>query len=253
MERSAHAETVEMRIDLPIIVIGQSHTYALQRGVADNIKEGVLPADSAKFRFLDTNQISGWVSNGVVSKDFINTLDRNSHFVSMLGGNFYNVFGLVEHPMKFDFFCDGSTADSVDTTREIIPYHLMRRHFKTSLTPFLLSPMKQFKEHFAGKAFHICSPPLIATEDHIRRTDQFFKEKLTNGVAPRTIRKKLFDLHSSVIATACREIGVRFLPAPAEAVDGAGILLEKYWGDSTHATRQYGRILHNQILRALAL
>lgn len=241
-----------MKIDLPVVVIGQSHTYALKNGIEANIKSGVFAENSAKFSFINTYDFADYFKGGGVAVEFMEKFDRNSHFVSMFGGQLHNIFGLIEHPIKFDFFCDNSTVNSIDVGRTIIPYQLMKLHFRKTLDVFPLHAMKQLKEYFTGKNIHLSSPPLIASEDCIRKTTVYFRDKLANGIAPISLRKKLYDLHSDVVSSACREIGFTYIYPPNEAVDASGMLLEKHWDDSTHAAPSYGQILHRQVLEALS-
>jgi hypothetical protein len=241
-----------MKIDLPIVVIGHSHTYSLKKGIEDNLSEGLFSKDSAEFTIIDASQVSPQISGGYVTQEFLDGFDKNSHFVSMLGGNLHNVFGLIEHPTKFDFFLDRETGGSPDLSREIIPYHLMRLHFENTIKANPINGIKKYKDYFLGKAIHLASPPLIADDDFITATTVYFKDKLHYGIAPDSLRKKLCDLHADVFRSACEEIGLRYVSPPGEALDASGFLLREYWADSTHATRAYGRLLHRQIMEALS-
>lgn len=229
-----------------VAVIGQSHTHALQRGMTPD----------SRLSFIDTNTIKpSWLNkDGVPKPEFLAGYDPSSHCVSMLGGNFHTVFGLVEHDVRWDFFCEVSNIHSADITRQIIPYHLMQQFFYNSLHKNVLVPMTHLRGFFKGQMIHLCSPPHFYDSEHIHKYPYYFKGKLANGVTPIPIRKKLFDLHSKIIFDHCAKIGVIFMPPPAESMDESGHLLRPYWAnDSAHAGNAYGSLLQKQIVEALSL
>ena len=88
---------------------------------------------------------------------------------------------------------------------------------------------------------------------HIHRFPGPFKGTLRRGVTPAPIRAKLYRINSDIFRGSCAELGVDFVPPPAEAVDAAGFLKPQYWTrDPTHANHVYGRLLMKQIKEQLA-
>ena len=72
----------------------------------------------------------------------------------------------------------------------------------------------------------------------------------TYGVAPASLRHKLWRLHSHLVAEDCHAAGIEFVPAPPGAQDGRGYLAEAAYGDdSTHCNTWYGRRVIEQIVR----
>ncbi len=229
-----------------VAVIGQSHTHALQRGMTPDTRFNIIDTNTLKPSWLD--------KSSAPTPEFLGNYDPSSYCVSMLGGNFHTVFGLVEHNVRWDFYCGYSTVKTADVTRQIIPFNLMHEFFYNSLNKAVLIPMTHLRNFFKSKMVHICSPPHFYDSDHIHKYPYYFKDKLANGVTPAPIRKKLFDLHSRIIQDHCDKIGVTFLPPPPESVDEEGHLLKPYWAnDSAHAGNAYGGVLQKQLVEALSL
>ncbi len=229
-----------------VAVIGQSHIYALQRGMQPD----------ERFSFTNVTQVSpDWLNeDGMPTPDFLANYDANAHCVAMLAGNFHIAIGLIEHDVRWDFFCDKSTIETADLSRRIIPFGLLYKFFQVSLNVRVLTAATNLRQSFKGRTVFVATPPIIATPEHVRKFPNMFKDKLENGIAPASIRKKLFDLHSRIISEHCEKNDIIYLPPPPESVDGSGCLLKKYWAnDPSHANAAYGALLQAQIAKALSL
>lgn len=235
-----------MTTQTSVAVIGHSHIHALKRGMSPDERFSFVDVTTLKTPWMD--------SHGTPSPEFLSHCDANSHCVASLGGNFHTVVGLIEHDVRWDFFCDKSTIATADLTRQIIPYHLMHDFFYNSINIVILEAMTNLRKFFKGTMITLSTPPAIFSPEHVNKFPNTFRGKLANGVAPASIRKKLFDLQSGIIAEHCEKIGVIYLPPPPESVDEAGCLLRQYWADDpSHANKEYGALVRAQIGKVIPL
>jgi hypothetical protein len=181
------------------------------------------------------------------------TLHPQGHFVSMLGGNDHNAIGLVEHPQRYGFLEPGETASDLDAGRQLIPYDAMRAMLEERVTPYL-QWIADLAPHFMGRKLHLCSPPPIGSIAHIRSFPGSVRTRIGRGVTPAGIRAKLYRINADIFRAGCADLGVDFLPPPAEASDADGFLKPEYWNqDPTHGNSHYGKLLLKQIETHLAV
>ncbi len=239
---------------MAITVVGTSHIAALRRALPPDEdryeivnltqpRPGLSPDAAARWREAATGDIAA----------FRATLNLDSHFVSMLGGNDHNAIGLIEHPQRFDLLEPGGAPEEVDPKRELIPYDALRALLEQRLTPYL-HWLAALAPAFAGRKLHLCSPPPVPSAEHIRKFPGVSKGRLDRGVTPARIRAKLYDMSSDIFRTGCAELGIDFLPPPLRSTDAGGFLRPEYWNpDPTHANSDYGRLLLKQIEEHLAI
>lgn len=168
--------------------------------------------------------------------------------VSCVGGNAHNRVGLVNHPQRFDFVLAEDPDLPLDPSATILPSDAVRASLERAMSP----RMRAFHAVCARTTkpmFHIESPPPIPSEDHIRRHPGVFGSKIAElGVSPALLRYKLWRLHSTIVRELCVEAGVTFVPAPGEARDAHGMMVERAWGDDpTHGNRWYGELVLRQL------
>jgi hypothetical protein len=233
---------------MKITVIGMSHVEALRYA---------LPPDQGRIEIINVTQRRAGMPK-ISSTDWLGapdafrnrfkaTLNRESHFISMLGGNYHSAVGLIEHPRRFDFFEPHQDETELDPDRQLIPYDAMRAMFERRLAPYLrwlgdLAPL------FAGKRFHLCAPPPIASEERIKSFPGAFKTRLPQGVTPARIRAKLYRLQSDIFRARCSELQMDCLLPPMSASDTDGFLKKECWSrDPTHGNVAYGRLVLQQI------
>lgn len=233
---------------MKITVIGASHTMALRHA---------LPPDDPTIRVIglsnthkNVEQLSGrpWCDGrNIISPRWKDVLARDSHFVSMMRGNYHNVIGLIEHPRRFDIVDEAGRMRPLDgPPRQVVPRDAMRAMFALHAEVAMFST-RQFAALFDGTTIFISSPPPIRSAEHIRSHPSAFKRIIHRGVVPARIRKKLYDLWIETLSAACAEAGIALLPPPPEALDERGFLSEAFWGDATHANAGYGALLRRQI------
>lgn len=171
----------------------------------------------------------------------------------MIGGNAHNGLGLFEHEQPFDFVLDEAPDLPLDTRRTLVPSALVAAQLRQwhpfdvphrqrqALLPLLPPAIGQTDS----------PPPLLDTEQTRVRLDdaQRHSERGRRGLCPPALRLKAWALHSRLLAQACAEAGLPFLPAPAAAFGPDGGLAPEAWGrDAIHANAWYGRRVLEQVL-----
>ncbi|MEM8855989.1 MAG: hypothetical protein AAGD34_19975 [Pseudomonadota bacterium] len=220
----------------PVVVFGMSHIKALAMACVDS-KEDRLALVFVKQRR------KGMRTANLAPPLFARY--RPKAVISMIGGNFHNLFGLLEHPEPFDFTDPG--IPELDTTRRIVPRSEMRALFKFNLADNLkrIGALSRF---YGVPMAHIASPPPNSDEEHLRKHlgGMAHKAGLDPKFTPKMIRLKLYRLQNEILAEGCKANGVTFISAPAKTIDEEGFLSAHYrQNDPTHGNSRYGK----QVLR----
>jgi len=233
-----------------IYIFGMSHTAALKQA---NIKYKIVSNHlilnlHLKQNFIDLiGSFNEDYKKGFVDEKLKNNLNLQGDFISMIGGNMHNLFGLIEHPIKYDFVTENNKLET-DSSRHIIPYSVLYDFFEKRILVQIINVMKGYGEVFNGRKYHICSPPPIFSEDYLKTFPGVFKDKLHFGVSKPQFRKKLYDLHSKIIKKHCENIGFVFIPPPIESMDENGFLKPEYTNnDPTHGNIEYGKLVLQQL------
>jgi hypothetical protein len=181
------------------------------------------------------------------------------HIVLAVGGNAHSVFGLVEHERPFDFELADEPSPPRLPGREPLPGALVAAALRAS---------ELFQQHAAMRRWlvqalppsarprlELESPPPPRHDAHILAHPRHFGPMVArHGVAPASVRYKIWRLHSAAVAQECQALGLQFLPAPDGVKDADGYLVPAALApDPTHANAWYGRRLIEQVLRQLPL
>lgn len=172
--------------------------------------------------------------------------------VSCIGGNAYNVFGLTNHPCPFDFVLAEDPTLALDAKAQILPCNAVRQSLKRRLANNirLLTALRAQTDR---PIFHLESPPPIPSERHIRSNPGRFRDRIAEcGVAPPTLRYKLWRLQSDLVREACEALDIAFVSVPRVTQDKAGMMVERGWArDATHGNSWYGARVLNTVLTTL--
>jgi len=240
-----------------LLAIGSSHLYAILVGYEQLAKAKVVPfkltgiqLNSTRFAPLTTKTPGGVQLNQNLRAEIealLRTLDP-AYILYSPGGNVHNVIGLVEHPKPFDFYLPHAHSPSAENS-QILPYELVRAVIRERSRPAiaLLQLIECFSE---TPALYISSPPPIRSEELIKARPGAFRDAIaTHGIAPATLRLKLWDVSCRVMQAECSKLNIPFLDAPRESMDQEGFLLESYHGsDPTHGNAAYGKLVVHQIV-----
>ncbi|MBI2718274.1 MAG: hypothetical protein HY245_15585 [Rhizobiales bacterium] len=227
---------------LNVLVVGNSHTAALIRGLAKHSGDGL----AHRYEIVNLNTLPNKSEGSKISEEVrrkIAALPADV-IVSAIGGNAHNVFGLVRHPEPFDFVIPSLPQLALDEDAELLPYSSIAAIFrrKAELCARIFASLKR---EFRQPMIHLESPPPVPSEEHLRAYPGVFREKIAElGVAPAHLRYKLWWIMSDAIREACIALDVAYLPVPDFAKDEAGMLLEKFWNnDPTHGNTLYGALM----------
>jgi hypothetical protein len=228
----------------PVLVIGQSHAEALSaalHGIEEpDVEVANLNARDRELKVAEKIRLEGYLPSG----------RKRKLVASMIGGNFYNTFGLIENSVRFDFAVPGETDFVLEADRQLISYALMKHYFSDVMNRGFLESIRFLRDHYDPCRFvHVCSPPPIADNEHIvAHPGGVFRDKVHLGVTPSRLRRKLYDLHTLVISDFCQREGIELLLPPPQAVTDDGFLAQRYWKqDPTHANTAYGKLVLNQL------
>ncbi|WP_343116081.1 hypothetical protein [Ostreiculturibacter nitratireducens] len=230
-----------------ILVVGMSHVEAIDRALDD--------ADRRQIRVLALNREPGIFDVKANRLDLSAITGCCPKVVCLsLGGNFHNIFGLLELPQPIRIGDPTLGSVPAPPKRLFVPHDLMRLHFERRIDR-LLSHAEAIHEHFCeARFFYLCAPPPIADETHLARHPGVFRSRLHMGFAPHDLRVALHRLQRDIYAARAARNGAVFLDPPMQACDAGGFLGRDYWAnDPTHGNAAYGRLVVDQIRAREAL
>jgi hypothetical protein len=256
----ATAQAHETNTPTVLLVIGHSHIQALIDAEIKH-RQSLARAPNGAISFikmLDERYYPNIeMENGrlVLNKALTQRLNQGiidaggkPIIVDCISGNEYHFFGLVQHARPFDFVLPAAPHLPLQPGAEIIPSSLVEATMRHAME-FGLAILSALREATELPIWHIQSPPPILSETHILAHPTQFKEAIEEyGVAPATLRWKLWQLQSQLYQEACEAANIHFLPTPALARDPNGFLMEAGWSqDPTHANSWYGELVLAQL------
>ena len=231
------------------IVIGNSHIVAIYNAYVRYEKKAKLnfsfiSRDVAAQEEIDTDM--GELLREAIRKH------RPEVIISCIGGNVHNIFGLVDHPSRFDLVIPEYPQLGLDEHRQLIPNTAIANLFESMIRD-APSTFEELRHGHDIPVIHLESPPTNPSEEHILDYPGVFEDKFKElGVTPAVIRFKLWRLHSSVVRRICAEYGITFLAVPSGTQDNDGMMVEQAWNpDPVHANEWYGRQVLNQLAEFL--
>jgi hypothetical protein len=232
-----------------IICLGHSHTNAI---AAAGCLENDNTVTVINLRKLDS-AFSANKENFRVDPEVVQLVgDGDGPIFSIVGGNKHNFLGLVRHPRPFDFVLPKGSALPLDPNAELIPFgsikEVVERHAQRAK-----QQLQALAGQFEGRRLIQLESPPPATEAKVHEFPMKFGEQVRQyGVAPVGLRHRIWRLYSTVIRTACVELGIEFLPVPPESMDEQGCLRPELTANATHGNAQYGTLLLARMRAAIA-
>lgn len=239
-----------------ILVIGQSHVAAIRSAAKarreadpDRLRTRVIHTMEPQYAPEMAGDGEAAVFTPALEAAIRDQIARHAPLIaSASGGNVHNGFALIRHPRPYDFRLSGEDGPPLDPDAEPLTEAMMRGALEANLVRDRLR-LREIRR-IAGDVVQLESPPPVADDRWIaERAEAWFQDRgLTElGIAPAGLRYRIWRLHSRIVADYCAEIGLRFLPVPAELRDGQGFLRVEYAGDATHGNAAYGEA----VIRAL--
>ncbi len=221
-----------------ILVVGNSHTGAIVAALDEETKPLIDVINLASF-FDPENR-----RNKILYPEIADLFNPEYIFCSF-GGSEHSVFGLLDAPVKFDFMTP--TSNDVEPERRIVSYQMIHATLRKAMTNGL-TRMEELNSFFDCPVAHICTPLPFFELSSNAKLPRVFHENLHLGISPASIRKKLHDIHSGITRKHSSSLDVGYLEVPPESSDDNGFLLEKFCSkDPTHANRDYGKLVIQQI------
>lgn len=233
-----------------ILVIGQSHVAAIRsaakaRREADPHRPRTRVIHTIEPHYAPEVEGEGEAGRFTAALETAirDQIDRHAPLVaSASGGNVHNGFALIRHPRPYDFLLSGEDGPPLDPEAEPVTEALVRAALEAGLARDRIR-LREIRRIAGEGVIQLESPPPIADGGTIAaQADAYFRDRgiADLGVAPAGLRYRIWRLHSRIIAGYCAELGLRFLPVPAETRDGEGFLRPEFAGDATHGNRAYG-------------
>ena len=249
-----------------ILLLGDSHGLAVHQAVERRRKQG-LPSPVTVFRRdrkdtkseeeksrLHEARSHDWTWRGIAGIHVDDFLARVAEFgpndvvLSALAGSDYVYFGLLEHPLPFDFYAPFASAAQRRGTH-IVPYRALTDMFVQTLAD-------RYRHLFAIRAatsarvVHLLSPPPLADDEFIAqsRAEVSARAGIPNlPVAPADLRLKFYLMQVRYLRKACTKRGIEVMMPPAEAMQ-SGFLDARYYGpDAHHANALYGELVLREV------
>lgn len=231
----------EKKKGVPILVIGNSHTTAIKLAV-NKMNIDYIEVVNTTDKKMD---ISERVK--VITPEMVARFAPEFVFCTF-GGSEHSVFGLIESPVKFDF--STPMMPTVEAGRWPIPYGAVRATLERAVAR-ARSNMVVLKDALSCPIQHLCSPAPFRDIADDAVLPGVFMERLQFGISPKSIRKKLHEVHSAVLLDICQALGIGFIDVPQKSVDEDGFLLpDLCTRDPTHGNAEYGKLVVQQILEA---
>lgn len=233
-----------------ILVFGDSNTDALKRAHKQrdaSANDHIRPLRLSKVKpGIETGDVSVDAAVSMVAESTTDVL-----IASTIGGNQHQVFGLVQHPVAFDFMEPGRPGAYDSEASKLIPYQAMWAAFETRLRKGDGKPLTTLRQAAGRPIYHLTAPPPKESAAHIlQRHESHFVEAglAAKGVTPAPIRLKLWRLQCAVLHSLCTEWDIRLLPPPEGTQTPEGFLKpEFYHNDATHANVAYGELVLRQL------
>lgn len=240
---------------LSALVIGNSHSVALVKGIRRYGKETGRPVNIDRVKLADPlfqpNHTQGDLHPRLLT--VLDGMTRAPHdlVVASVRGNYHSVIGLVRHPEPFDFVLEDDPDLPVDESLTLIPSAQMRDIMLEGIGEQMLAMLSALVDRLGRQVIAIGPPPPVQDNDYILANARMIQDGdfAQVVITPPLIRYKIWRLHALMLAEHCRAIGIRHVSPPADTLDGQGYLLPEFRDqDPTHGNAYYGRKLLDKIL-----
>ena len=231
-----------------VYIFGHSHLAAIRRAVMKHqLKWALVRHLSDEVRLQ--NDIAE------ILKTFIQTETPGAqrpetHLVLSWRGNENTTLGICNHPRPFDFHCPHAPDLPFDVSHkkaQALPYAQIESILTERVG--ILQGLADLAQQFPQKLSILETPPPIGDQAFITSHASTYAEIINKrGLAPSHLRLKLWLTRRHLVQTRCRELGIDYIPAPAESMDDEGYLRSHYYHtDPTHANDAYGLLVLRQL------
>lgn len=248
--RPARRQRATAHAEQRILLFGDSHSYAVQKAVEKRRGKGRSVPLSAHRLLKNKNgkQLGDTTFEQFLDK--IGELDFGDLVFSMIGGNQYAIYSIIQHPQAFDFL-DPQVEAGLARGTEVIPHRMIAQLFEEGIRNGDGRSLKALRDATAARVIHIVPPPPTGDNMFIRQHHEtvFAQEGLAEqGVSSPALRLKFWTLQKRILLGLCSELGIEVMLPPERTLTRAGFLDRSFYGrDATHASHTYGEILLREI------
>lgn len=228
-----------------ILVVGDSHVYALQSALEERPAPPGLRIDVLRIR---SERIPGITFEEAL--EMAAGLEPGDILGLALRGNKAAIMGMIQHPRPFAVLMPEDDRGP-DPGLEVIPHRVMAHVFEDALERGHGPQIRALAA--AGPAHSLClrSPgPKADAAFILRAGDGFFRSMgiETAGVSPAALRLRLWRLEQEALARFCAAQGLPCLHCPPGTLEDGGFLRREFWSaDSTHGNAAYGQRVIDQL------
>lgn len=233
---------------MAILVVGQSHTGAIQKAARthretwpDELRTRIIHTLAEPYR--SEGEEFGPLARAAIEDQIARHQPR---LVSMLGGNAHNMISLVRPARPYDFILHGEaeTGPPMEDDHELVPEALVRAALEERLEKDFWRLERLFE--IAGPFIHAESPPPLISDVFIRdRAEVYFRDYNDGEIVPASpgLRWRMWRLNARILREKVEAMGCRFLPVPRTVLDEDGFLRIDLAEDPTHGNEAYGEAL----------
>jgi hypothetical protein len=242
--------------EVRLVLAGHSHMHAIARALVSTPEPGE-PADPAAIG--RAHGIAGLMGGQHVSeyRALLLELAQTRDLALSWRGNQHNGDFLIMPGTVLDLLPRGHPDRSVLPGAQLVPEAAIRAHLQPSMDE--LAGLLRDIAHPGRQHLVLGSPPPLADPALVRlrlgrepsfvqRAQSLGMDIATIGLAPPSVRHKLWFVIQRQMAETAAAHGVSFVPHPAACEDAQGFLRpDMSGGDITHANERYGRLMLAQM------
>lgn len=243
-----------------LVIAGHSHMHAIARALVSVPESGEAVDPAAIGR---AHGIAG-LMGGQYTDQFralLLGLASERNLALSWRGNQHNGDFLIMPGTVLDFLPRGYPDRSVLPGAQLIPESAIRVHLQPSMDE--LAALLRDIARPGARHVVLGSPPPLADQALVRlrlgrepafvqRAQALGMDMASIGLAPPSVRRKLWFVIQRQMAETAAAHGALFVPHPSGSEDGQGFLRQDMsGGDITHANERYGRLMLAQMAIAL--
>jgi len=211
------------------LILGESHCTAISRAIVDSGETNLTAID-----------VRVGAGPSKINEELFANLNP-CRLILAFGGTEHNILGLVEAEPRFDFIWP--PFEDFIGDRCLVPASALEELLAWRMHSALTRALS-VRERFSCPVYALAPPPAFRVVDERAKLPSAFNDLLAAGIAPGTVRRKLYAMQCDLARAAYAKEDITYIPAPPAAVDEDGYLLRALWNkDPTHGNRTYGRLV----------
>jgi hypothetical protein len=247
----------------PVLLIGHSYVAAIEQAWRERAERGGAAFQMRTISFVGLfkrmcETVNGEIRlNPEIPRVFHSALEetRPALIVGAFWGAQHFPLSTVNNPRPFDFLLPGDPAGAASESGELVPFDLIERFLRVQFADARLMTAAMLTQARAPLLLLPAPPPLRDFVGLTRgTTDRVIDAEVArHGVAPPSLRRKVWRACEAIYRAIAAEAGVPVAPTPPGVADAEGFRLRSYCSqDWIHANSAWGDLILDQIEGALA-